>query len=162
MAWPLTSLLAIYGAVLSTVVFGWNAWRQWRETGRLWCTFELQYISAENPFLRLRIANVGTRPITVVRIEARERGRSPWQRGRVLRLVGDDPGLDPDDPLPQVLAPAEEMTVGEPGADWRLQSRSSVWVEDRERRQWRIRRAALKHGQELEAWLAKQGGGPHH
>ena len=32
-SWSLTTVIALYGAVVSTLVALWNGWHQWRERG---------------------------------------------------------------------------------------------------------------------------------
>lgn len=112
-SWSLTTVIAAYGAVVSTLVALWNGWYQWQERGRLRCNFELKYHSAlPDALLSLRIANVGSRPITVRYIKARRRGRRPWRRGSVVHRLGEDEHVDPDDPFRTFLRLSTPWSLG--------------------------------------------------
>jgi hypothetical protein len=155
-SWSLTTVIAAYGAVVSTLVALWNGWHQWQQRGRLRCTFELnfQYPKTE---VGIRIANIGARPITVRYIKARDQWQRLWGRARVVCLRGEYEDTFGVVRLPHVLAPEDSVVVDEPEHGWQLRRCTRLWIEDQAGHVWPVERAELNRGRDLEARAAELG-----
>lgn len=97
----LTTVLAIWGAFLSTVAVGWNIFHEVRHRGRLrvHCFFEEATESRVGPHLRLcyRMTNVGRLPVLPTRFGGRDVDRTkPELR---FRWHDEVPMLQPGDYL---------------------------------------------------------------
>ncbi len=98
----LTAVIAIYGALLSSAIFGWTLYRDFKDVGRLRleCGFHsivTPGVGSEDNVLTYRITNIGSKPVVITNAG-----------GRLSKGTGF---IVLDNSIPKVLAPGQFLHV---------------------------------------------------
>lgn len=98
----ITTVLAIWGAILSSIIFGWNLFRDFMQRGRLRVTCYVGYtfgdptISSKKLLLIWNVTNIGKEPVVLTNIGG--------SFGKTAFIVNTR------NPLPRTLAAADYFT----------------------------------------------------
>jgi len=116
-------VLSIYGACLSTVVFGWQLWRAWSERRRISTSYNFRGI--EDPGNEILLINHSPKPITFYNSQLFW-GRRYGFFLRRYRRVGDDGWSGEDSDTGTTIEPFKIVTLhytGERHFNWRNDKR---------------------------------------
>lgn len=132
----LTSLIALYGAILSSVLLGWNIYRDLTDRGKLrvHCYIGNIIISCTPPddteYLMYIVTNVGRKPILVTHIGGKKRNKKDF--------------FITSNNFPKMLNPGEYLTEYTPDLSLLNENLVSLWAIDSLGKAHKVNKSVVK------------------